>query len=47
MSFIWETEDYTGLSCPVCGSPNIEHDLTSTWFCYDCNAENFQPFEEE
>lgn len=47
MSFNWENEEYTGLSCPICGSPNIEIDSSNTWFCYDCDHENFQPFEEE
>lgn len=47
MSYDWETNTYTGLSCPHCGSPNIEIDSGNVWFCYDCDRENFEPMEEE
>lgn len=43
----YDFEDYTGLSCPHCGSPNIEHDIADILFCYDCDKEGFEPFEEE
>ena len=46
MGFDWEHEDYTGLSCPYCSSPNIEIDSGNVWFCYDCEKDFFTPMEE-
>lgn len=46
MPYNWETDYYEGLSCPCCGSPNVEIDGDNIWFCYDCDKEGFTPIEE-